>query len=180
MKVIGVIGRIDPQKNQLNAIRALLELEQARLLLVGHVTDHAYRALLEKTVEEYGLKHRVTLIEGLAGQELVDAYHACDVVLVPSVHEPFGIVVLEAWACGKPVVAASVGALPELIKQGVDGLLPEQLSRGLAVLLENRQLAAQMGAAGRRKVLERYTWEQHARQLTEIYQEVQHEYRLCQ
>ena len=102
-RVALTVGRIDPQKNQLGALAALRALRDRipdlHLLLIGHVTNPHYRDRLRAEIAEHGLTRRVTLVEGLDafGEDLVDAFHAADLFLLPSLHEPFGIVVLEAW-----------------------------------------------------------------------------------
>lgn len=175
-RLLGVVGRIDPQKGQLTALRALSLIEDAHLLLVGPVTDSRYGKELAQMVQELGLADRITILPGLSGQELVDAYHACDLLVIPSTHEPFGIVALEAWASGTPVVASRVGGLEELINDGHDGAHFEPLDwRGLA-RLTNRLLGspdALSRLAGRGlKTVQGYSWKAHTERLVEIYQEV--------
>ena len=127
--VILVVGRIDPQKNQLLAVRLLAELRRveprAHLVLVGPVTNADYDASLSKEISALGLDANVTLIRGLetSDPDLVNAYHAADLFLLPSVHEPFGIVILEAWAAGLPVVASNVGGVPSFVSDGENGCL---------------------------------------------------------
>jgi glycogen(starch) synthase len=93
-----------------------------------------------------------------------DAVDAADVVAMPSRTESFGIVFLEAWVCGKPVIGARAGAVPDVIQDGVDGLLAEfgdvtGLAEALSKLLDNPALAAEMGHRGREKVHQAYTWD---------------------
>jgi len=181
--LILTMGRIDPQKNQKLALAILAQVmkaePKARLALVGHVTNPAYRDEVAAQAGGEGLAGRVTLIEGLDGasQELVDAYHAADVFLLPSAHEPFGIVILEAWAAGRPVVATRVGGVPWFVADGQDGLLFESNdaqagAAAVARLLKDKALAERLASAGQRKAREEYGWEGIARRLAGLYEEV--------
>ena len=105
----------------------------------------------------------------LSEEEKWDAVDAADVVALPSRTESFGIVFLEAWARGKPVIGARAGAVPQVINDGDDGLLVEfgdaaGLAEALEKLLDAPAQAAEMGQRGREKVLQMYTWDhQYAR-----------------
>jgi glycosyltransferase involved in cell wall biosynthesis len=109
---------------------------------------------------------------------LVDAYHACDVFVLPSVHEPFGIVVLEAWSCRKPVVASNAGGLKRLVTPETNGLVidvnepgaAEDLARRLTDLNENPRFSRELGEAGYREVMAHYTWDTVAKRLETVYQ----------
>ena len=179
------IGRIDPQKNQRLALHAAERLREqgldVHLVLIGPVTHEAYAASLRQEIEARGLGHRVTLLPGAepGSQTLVDAYHAADVFLLPSLHEPFGIVVLEAWAAGCPVVAARVGGVPGFVKNGTDGLLFDPTDAGdavraLAGVLVNRPFARKLGHAGRMKACATYDWSAVTARVEGIYEEVVH------
>ena len=92
-------------------------------------------------------------------EEKRDAFDACDLFVMPSRYDSFGIVYLEAWRCGKPVIGARVGAIPEVIEEGKDGLLVEfgdvdQLASAMLHLLNHPDLCREMGEAGRKKVIE--------------------------
>ncbi len=119
-KVVLTLARIDVQKNQHLPARLLpvfRELEpKTHLLIVGNVTNPSYYDELLKIVDTSALGAHVTIIPGIPSdsQDLVDAYHAADLFLLPSFHEPFGIVILEAWSAGLPVLASNVGGLPTL------------------------------------------------------------------
>ncbi len=180
--VILTVGRIDPQKNQLFAIDVLPELIKlnagTHVVIVGHVTNENYNQKLSRTIEEKGLESRVTIIDGLdaASQELVDAYHGADMFLLPSIHEPFGIVVLEAWAAGLPVIATRVGGIPSFVKDGEDGLLFEAnhktgFLRAFKALLENTEKTRELATAGKLKAQGQYNWDLITQSLVDVYEE---------
>lgn len=175
-----IVGRIDPQKNQRLVLqlipRLLAERHDVHLVLVGHVTDDQYFRQLRAQCRELGISGRVTIIPGLdsASPELVDAYHAADLFLLPSQHEPFGIVVLEAWAAGLPVVASSVGGLPGFIRHGSDGILvaPEDRDgwyRAIDHLLRFPRQSQQLAAAGQQRAETEFSWSAVADRLLDIY-----------
>lgn len=178
-----IVGRIDPQKNQRLALqllpRLLAERHDVHLVLLGHVTDDEYFRQLRSLCRELGITGRVTIIPGLeaGSSELVDAYHAANIFLLPSQHEPFGIVVLEAWAAGLPVIASSVGGLPGFIRNGQDGLLiaPEERDswfRAIDQMLRVPALARQLANAGQQRAETEFSWEAVAEQLLDIYRTV--------
>ena len=110
------VARIDRQKNQMMLVEALGRRRDIEVRLVGPVTQPDYKTELEKRAEELGVSQRLSFAGSLApaSKELVNEYRNSDVFVLPSRHEPFGIVVLEAWASGLPVVASDVGGLGRL------------------------------------------------------------------
>jgi glycosyltransferase involved in cell wall biosynthesis len=89
---------------------------------------------------------------------------ACDLFVLPSGQESFGIAFVEAWSCAKPVIGARVGAVSSLIDEGRDGLLfsaddPDSMAGTICRLLADEALRRRLGAAGRQKVLGNFTWE---------------------
>lgn len=183
-RLLTTIARIAPPKNQLLLVRALPALRRkdpsVHVALVGSVNDHAYHQELLRTARELGVADAVTIIPGLQPEDplLVDAYHAADVFVLPSVHEPFGIVVLEAWAAGRPVVAARVGGVPDFVDDGVNGLLfdPSDLEdflRACNALTPDH--AADLVAAARQKV-DQYDWDANTARLLQTYLDVIQEY----
>ena len=102
--------------------------------------------------------------------------NTADVFVLPSRMESFGIVLLEALACGTPVVASSVGGIKCVVQGGVNGLLVpygdvEGLAEGMLMLLRDRELASQLVAEGPRRIAERYGWMTVARQTLDLYEE---------
>jgi glycosyltransferase involved in cell wall biosynthesis len=179
-KLIVSVGRIDYQKNQLSllpVLSRLLELQKdVHLALIGPVTVESYREQLIKEISRQGLDGRVTLIPGIPGSspELVDAYHAADIFCLPSRHEPFGIVILEAWAAGLPVVASAVGGIPTFTQDGVDIIHadpedPRSFAEAIDSLLVDRNMARRIAENGRLKAQRDYDWPQVTRRLEALY-----------
>jgi starch synthase len=119
----------------------------------------------------------------LPREQLVPLITGATVFVVPSVYEPLGIVNLEAAACGTAVVASDVGGIPEVVDDGRTGLLvhydpedPAGFAAGLAAriseLLADPARAAEMGAAGRKRVLAEFGWPAIARQTVQVYETV--------
>lgn len=182
-KVILCLSRIDPQKNQLQLVRTLprilARVPQAHLLLIGPVTNGPYGELIRSEIKQLNIHSRTTLITGLQNQasSLVDAYHACDLFALPSIHEPFGIVILEAWAARRPVVASRIGGIPHFVEEEKNGLLFEpgnddQLVQGACHLLLNPQLADSLVQGGWQAASQRYGWRAIAKSLEGLYEEV--------
>jgi len=93
-----------------------------------------------------------------------DVLAATDILALPSRTDSFGIVFLDAWVNGKPVIGANAGGIPGVVSDGIDGLLVPfgdvgALATALRTLLDDPALRARLGAAGREKVLRQYTWE---------------------
>jgi glycosyltransferase involved in cell wall biosynthesis len=181
-KVLLCVGRIDPQKDQKLLLGVLERLRvkhpTAHLVLVGHVTNPTYHAELLELIERLPAGS-VTLIPGIGAdtRELVDAYHAADCFVLASIHEPFGIVILEAWAAGRPVVASAVGGIPGFVEHGRDGLLcpPHDVDAFVEAcdrVLSDRSLARKLASAGQTKACGPYSWDHITQTLISIYQDV--------
>ncbi len=177
------ISRIDSQKNQLLLVEAFARLRRevphAALVLIGPETQPTYAAKIRAKIDELGLSGAVQWLPGLRNDnpDLLNAFHACDVFALPSMHEPFGIVVLEAWSAGRAVVASAVGGLKALVGHETTGLTfdpnaadaAEVLSAHLSRLAVSPELARQLGAAGRDEAKARYDWAVIGQQLETIY-----------
>ncbi|MBW1779230.1 MAG: glycosyltransferase family 4 protein [Deltaproteobacteria bacterium] len=185
--VMLMVGRMDPQKNQLFAVDALPQLIQitprVHLVMVGPVTNAPYSRKVSLRIDAAGLQDRVTVIDGLdaESQELVDAYHGADIFLLPSIHEPFGIVILEAWAAGLPVIATRVGGIPSFVNDGRDGFLfdvndPGGLLNAFKILLEAPEKTHELIMAGRVKARTQYSWDTVTQSLVKIYEEAVREH----
>ena len=173
--VIGTVAHLFPRKGHEYLIQAVSQVRQAfptiRCLIVGE-GDPAYAAELRALAGSLGL-HEQIIFTGF--QDSVYPYlESMDVFVLPSVMEGFGIVLLEAMAMGKPIVASCVGGIPEVVDDGVTGLLvPPRDSSAMADavirLLRNRQMRQEMGDAGIRRVRSQFSVEQMSRTLQELY-----------
>ncbi len=110
------------------------------------------------------LDHRVRFLGFIEHGRLPQYYARADLLVLPSRRESFGLVVAEAMACGLPVVATTAGAIPEIVEDGVTGVLvppddPEALASAIAALLDDPELMRSMGVNGREKVVSHFTWE---------------------
>ena len=152
------VGRLVPQKGFDVLLRALAQTRLPHhLLLAG---DGPERPALEQLCQELGLSARVTLLGRQSHDQVLERCAAAAAFVLPSRHEPQGIVVLEAMAVGTPVLAAAVGGVPETVRHGVNGyLFPNGDETALAALID-KVLGAepdQTTAAGLR-VAEAYGW----------------------
>jgi glycosyltransferase involved in cell wall biosynthesis len=127
--VILVAGRIDPVKNQLWVVEqwpAVLERHpEAILVLAGPCTDEAYGKQVKKEIRNLGLEERVLLTGGLPAEEgrLIGLFQCARAVVVPSVSETFGLVILEAWAAETAVLSTRTSGAMEMIRDGINGRL---------------------------------------------------------
>ncbi len=143
-KILLFVGRIDPLKGVdrlLVAISYLEKLPGLRLVLIGgDVSSYVEMKKLQQLAEKLGIQDRVTFQGTVLQTELPYFYNAADVCIVPSYYESFGLVALEALACGTPVVAADVGDLQNIIRSGetgyvVNGNDPADLADGISRVL---------------------------------------------
>ncbi len=171
------VARLDPQKNQLALIELMQRLQDSELglVLIGPATSTDYTHRLKTALQR--LPGQVWLIEGLPpdSQLLADAYAAAELFILPSIHEPFGIVVLEAWMHKKPVIAADVGGLSHLVKHQHNGLHfagLEQLEAQTRQLLKTPAERLRLGEAGYHTACTQYSWEQISCRLRDFYRQV--------
>jgi D-inositol-3-phosphate glycosyltransferase len=172
------VGRIQPLKGPDVAIRALHALgrPEARLLIVGGASGadgDGELARVRHLVDELGLHDQVDVVDPQPHHILSTYYRAADLVIVPSRSESFGLVALEAAACGTPVVASAVGGLQSLVDDGDTGFLvddrtPDAFAKAIARILDEPLLAEAMGAAASVRASQ-YTWQFAAARLRRLY-----------
>lgn len=174
------VGRLQPLKGADVALRALARLKavpDARLVVVGGPSGprgDVHVAELQRLVVELGLGERVRFVAPQPHELLSSFYRAADVCVVPSRSESFGLVALEAAACGTPVVAAAVGGLTTLVDDGVTGLLvdpadADAFATALDAVLGDPARARRMALAAATRA-GTYTWRRAAAQLRATYE----------
>jgi len=179
--VVALIAKQSPRKQIDVLIGAMRQVWDAyphtHLLLAGARTAYSpqIRQMIRGLAPEQ--QARVTVLDDFAEEDKPALLAACDLLVLPSGHESFGIAFLEAWACGKPVIGARVGAIPSVIDEGRDGLLARyqdsgDLASAIQELIADPQRAQQMGEAGRSKVLRRHTWDAVTDRLRTLYSRV--------
>ncbi len=182
-RIILCLSRIDPQKGQLHLAQALpgvlKHVPDAHAVIVGSITIRRYHDEIVETLKKNGVEDHALIIPGLVpdGNDLIDAYAACDVFALPTRHEPFGIVVLEAWAAHKPVVASRVGGIPHFVTSGENGLLFEPhdvngLVDSIIRVLTDEGFAKKRADNGLNEVRRAYDWKVIVDRLTQVYDRV--------
>ncbi|CAM5265474.1 glycosyltransferase [Streptomyces aurantiogriseus] len=176
------VGRLVPRKGFDRAIRALAGVPDAELLIAGGPEPALLGAEPEAErlcaiAEDCGVADRVTLLGGVSPTRMPRLMSGADLVLSLPRYEPFGIVPVEAMACCAPVVATAVGGQLDTVVDDVTGVLvPADDDHGLCDtirrLLDDPARLARYGAAGRRRVLARYTWDRVADGVTQVYSAV--------
>jgi D-inositol-3-phosphate glycosyltransferase len=176
--VLLFVGRIQPLKGPDVAVRALAAMNRpdALLLVVGGASGQeggSEMAHVQRLVTELGVEGQVRFIEPQPHHILSTYYRAADAVIVPSRSESFGLVALEASACGIPVVASAVGGLLTLVDHGDNGFLvedrdPELFAAYLNDILDHPDMAVSMGQRGADRARQ-YTWGFAAARLRRVY-----------
>jgi glycosyltransferase involved in cell wall biosynthesis len=180
-RIILTVGRWDPAERYKGADtlistlpRVLQTIPDAALVLLGDGDD---RPRLEQLARDSGIADRIHFLFGLSQEELFACYAHCDVFALPSRAEGFGLVFLEAMANSKPVIGGAHGGTPDVIEDGVTGVLVPHgdvamLSNALISLLADPARAAEMGARGRDRVQTDYTFERFQSGLSHLLEEV--------
>lgn len=173
-RVILTLARLIPRKGQDTVLRALptvlQKVPEAVYLIVGGGPDEPR---LRALAQSLGIADHVRWAGSIPNAEAVDYYYASEVFAMPNRRMPngdiegFGLVFLEANACGKPVIGGRSGGAVDAVEDGQTGYLvdpesPNDVAARLITLLESREQASEMGAAGRERVAARFTWDRSA------------------
>ncbi|MFQ5850239.1 MAG: glycosyltransferase family 4 protein [Candidatus Binatia bacterium] len=175
--IVGVVGTIQPWKGQREVILAVRQLKNRypniRCLIVGEIFNRDYHREISKLVEELELNGNVCFLG--YREDVLDLMNAMDIVIHSStLPEPFGRVLIEAMALGKPIIATRGGGPLEIVEDHFTGLLvppgdPEALASAVTRLVENGMLSAKMGQAGRERVKQLFTLESTILETEKIY-----------
>jgi glycosyltransferase involved in cell wall biosynthesis len=171
------VGRLTPVKGLSTLLRALDHItRRVSLQIVGPIPNIQYanelRILANKVASRAG--HDIEFLGVQPEEELVGLYQRASFLAMPSLSDPFPVVGLEALSCGTPVVASSVGGIPEYIENGKNGFLvpptdPTKLAQAIQHLLDDRKLRMRFGKEGRRLVEEKFSAHRMIQNLLDIY-----------
>jgi len=169
------VGRMAHQKGPdllLEVIPSILKFHpRSKFIFSG---EGEMRKSLESRAYHLGVAHATRFVGFQNNGALTDLYKCCDVVCVPSRNEPFGIVILEAWSAGKPVVSTKNGGPEEFVWHNVNGLKvhanPDSIAWGVGTLFTDFEWARWMGRNGRVAAETAFTWDAIAQQTLEVYQ----------
>ena len=176
--VVCCIGPKTYDKGTFHLVEAMERLwsggDPATLVLAGTDIDdfRRYHAKLPENV-----KSKCIMLDFIPEEDKLDMLDACSLLVLPSRSDSFGIVFLEAWFYGKPVVGALAGGIPGLVRDGVDGLLVpfadvKELALSIQKLLLDKEYARGLGQAGRDRVLAEFTWDEKYAVVKGLYEEL--------
>jgi glycosyltransferase involved in cell wall biosynthesis len=167
-----------PMKGLVPLLEAVAKLRTEREVELVVIGKPRPGGRVDQAIERLGLQDVVRCVSGISDDELARQYGEAEVAVVPSLYEGFSLPAVEAMACGVPVVATTGGALPEVVgRDGETGLLvppndPGALAGAIGRLLDDPDLRARLGDAGRQRVLHRFTWQVTAKGTAECYSAV--------
>lgn len=150
------VGHLVPVKAQELAVAALAQLPDVQLLIAGNGPN---RAMLEQLARDQGVSERVTMLGAVPQAQLRDYYGAADALVLPSEREGWANVLLEAMACGTPVIASRVWGTPEVVAAPEAGLLMEERSANGVADAVRRLRASYPDRAATRRYAERFSWD---------------------
>jgi glycosyltransferase involved in cell wall biosynthesis len=143
------------------------------LTLLGEVKDRNY---VENKIKYLKIENSVKLIGRVPFEKTVDYFQACDIFCLPSKFEAFGLSILQAMSCGKPIVTTRVGGIPSFVEDKKSGfLVPSENSKALAAsiieLINNPELRHEMGLYNSKLCKNKYDWEKIVGQIEDMYLE---------
>jgi glycosyltransferase involved in cell wall biosynthesis len=174
------IGRIHPKKGLAQLVLAFAQVIQhyhEALLVIAGPDEREHRREIEVLVQQHGLSNHVLFTGPVLGKEKVGFLQNADIFVLPSHSEGFPMAVLEALACGVPVVLTKGCHVPEVAEAGAGievDIDPCQIAIAISSLLSDDTARRQMGRNGRKLVCERFTWERVARETAALCEELCH------
>jgi len=174
-KMIGIVARLEPVKDHLtllNAFKIVTEKIPGSILLI--VGDGSQRIILKQKVAELKLNQNILFL-GSRG-DIPNILSALDVFVLSSENEGLSLSLLEAMAMGKPVVATNAGGNPEIVTDGITGMLvpqknPQKMAEAIVKILKNQDIGRKMGEAGRKRVEEKFSLDRMVREYEALYEE---------
>ncbi len=166
-----------PLKGIATLLEAFAKLRTERDIHLVLVTTLKSGGVTEKLIDQLGIAEHVQFVSGLTDDELVELMGSAELACVPSLYEGFSLPTAELMACATPLVVSRAGAIPEVV--GADGVAADvvapgdaaELEQALARLLDDPERRAALGAAGRQRVLDLFSWKAVAERVTAVYAE---------
>ncbi len=189
-KILLYVGRVEPIKGLMTIIEAFALLNKShdpllRLIVIGggkkgsELSYNHEANRVKAAVESFGLTEKIVFLGSKEQKVLKDYYSAADTLIVPSLYESFGLVVVEALACGTPVLVSNVGKMKTIVKEGKNGFSfapgsPEALANGLKEFYQKKHLL--WGEAKiRQDVIDRFSWEKTGKETQRIFADLNQE-----
>lgn len=175
--VLLYVGRIVPEKGLSYLIKALsLVKKRFRDYVCIFVGTGEKTTIYKRLAKNLHVNNNLYFWGSLPNRILPAIYNLADIFVLPSIEEPFGIVLTEAQACGIPIIASNTGGIPEVVDHRKSGILippksPSKLASAINELLADHSLRIEMGKAGRKRVIEEFSWERTSKKTEKIYQE---------
>jgi glycosyltransferase involved in cell wall biosynthesis len=180
VKLVGMVTQMVPLKRHEDLLRAAVIVQQSVpnsffLSVGGDLDTSEYGQSIKKLSQELGLAERIVWLGFY--ERIHEIFKAIDLLVLPSEEESFGRVLIEAMAARKPVVATTVGGIPEIVVDGVTGFLvppksPSNLAQSIIRILKDPELAEAMGQAGRQRVEKYFSLDQYVEDVEEVYLEL--------
>ncbi|MFI6870734.1 glycosyltransferase family 4 protein [Nocardia sp. NPDC050406] len=173
-RIVAVASADKPLKGIAHLLKAVARLRNTQELELRLVAKLEPNGPTEKLIAELGISDIVTAVSGLDDLELARLLSSAEIACIPSMYEGFSLPAVEAMASGTPLVASRAGALPEVVGDCAELVEPgnvDDLTRVLGQLLDSPTRRAELGAAGRRRVLEVFSWEAVAAQTVSVYEQ---------
>jgi len=177
------VGNVEDRKKGVTYLLKALSMTRNRVHLTIVDGGAPNRKYVPKWIDRFGINDRVTFTGKIPIEKLIRLYSETEIAVSPSLYEGFGFPAAEAMACELPVIAATGGALPEVVGEHMKTgyLVPPRDAQALATaidyLIENPRIREEMGKRARKRVLEMFTWENAAKEMVQEYEEVIHAYR---
>ncbi|WP_460799673.1 glycosyltransferase family 4 protein [Nocardioides pacificus] len=177
-RIVAMASADAPMKGIATLLEAFAKLRTERDVELLLVTKPVAGGRTEKLIERLSIADHVRFVHGISDAELVDVMGSAEIACVPSLYEGFSLPTAELMACETPLVVSRAGAIPEVV--GEDGVCADlvtpgdvgELEAAIAALLDDPERRARMGAAGRRRVLERFSWRAVAAATAAAYEDV--------
>ena len=180
------VGRVTKQKGIEYFLESINDLPEKTniVLYLGKPDREKYYKKIIKLINEHPRSDNIIFIKNHYiddHKELIELYSNAKCLVVPSIYEPFGMVNIEAMACGTPVIASNIDGIMDIVENGKTGFLvepknPKLLASKINELLSNEKMRRMFAEAGRKRVVDMFNWETIAQQHIKLYNEVLSKY----